>query len=1109
MTTSKHKYILILWLIISTVACIYVYSLFYDINRGCDITSANDEWEHQSMAVNYAKGYGLYKLGAYTNIQEYHLDSYDVAFPFLKTIFTEFPTEYYYRSAGFSVIAGTLYQLTDTAPYNLRVLNFVLILFSWLIICYTIYCNSRNIRLFYQLLWLLPVFICINFYFINLIGDDTLVVFTLAIVFYSLTKWLNKTTILTTIVLICSLLFSAFIKSTLIFVAPLLLVFIFLFKEKRKALFISSVSINIVVFTILFFYSQKINEKNNNYIYADQQKFHTAVMNAEWTNTDSTFIQKNKLHYKATVEFDYAKYKEVAAYIFERSFYTKRDFFLTGQSLYLFVDGNNEACSGVVEKHIGSWKPFWKTTPQSYFYSYNGETSPYAEVIKFYLQKPFFIPLIMYKKLFASYHWNYLFIILCILQLFICGWLLLKPENLHNILAILFSSIIVHLIFQKLFLTPFFVAGFIITFFYLLTHFKFKTQAERILFYVPYFFTFYFLILTLILYGIDRYTKIASGMTIVSILILLKFIVDKYRSEYTDTKTPVNYTDYLLLNKKNILFAFGLMLIILFSIFACKFGVSNTDEFLALVGIKNQNTAYCFDVVNILKYINYFFYSKITVYNFRLTKVFYNVFNFIVFAFLLYSIFIKKSEYYLKHFKTVLLFLLLSFFSFQFNRGIHYNDIIDIETVIVMLIAIHIYLYPENKINYILIIANAGFAALLFITKFPLGLLSVFILFCMIWLVMKSKLSTKIILTTIYLLLFAVLVFAYFKRTYGTLNALLENYRFFKTFFTKDRFYVYTIDIYLFFSLIAITILLNLIRNKIKPFFTQKKILLFFSLFIIAEVLLFYFSSKNRIAYLLYYILFDTVLYSITIGIVTSVFYHLIRKKEYKKLLLFSLYSGFIFICFWGSMTLQLVNLALHPLVYACTVLLGLFLLQKEYLIKYFTYLACAFFIFCSIFNPYIYNNSSIFSMNTKCRFPENETFYVNEASAVYYKDIREFLQPYKNYPIVDFDFLNVLYYAEIVPYLEPNFVDDQPSEISCNQLRYFKELGKGAVYPKLTISSSPVDSNFYKCLNNYYNIKLGDVVFASYDPTSGFFKKITSNDSVYIHQVITDNNKN
>src|SRR4051812_22873296 len=128
-----RKYILLLWIVVSATACYFTYTHFYNIHRGCDLTSMNDEWEHQSMAVNYAKGYGLFKLGAYSSIKDYHLDAYDFTLPFLRKLMLN-PVEYYHRMCGFSVITGTLYRLTGTSPFYLRVFNFILVILSWLII---------------------------------------------------------------------------------------------------------------------------------------------------------------------------------------------------------------------------------------------------------------------------------------------------------------------------------------------------------------------------------------------------------------------------------------------------------------------------------------------------------------------------------------------------------------------------------------------------------------------------------------------------------------------------------------------------------------------------------------------------------------------------------------------------------------------------------------------------------------------------------------------------------------------------------------------------------------------------------------------------------------
>ena len=64
------------------------------------------------------------------------------------------------------------------------------------------------------------------------------------------------------------------------------------------------------------------------------------MLNSNWCKQDSDFVSKQHLQYKSIVNFDFTMYKKVATYLFERQFYAKKKFVLSGQSLYLLIDGN-------------------------------------------------------------------------------------------------------------------------------------------------------------------------------------------------------------------------------------------------------------------------------------------------------------------------------------------------------------------------------------------------------------------------------------------------------------------------------------------------------------------------------------------------------------------------------------------------------------------------------------------------------------------------------------------------------------------------------------------------------------------------------------------------
>lgn len=524
---NLKKYMLVCWLLGSTIASIFLYTCLYDIHRGCDMVSANDEWEHQSMAVNYAEGFGVYKLGAFTKIEKYHIDACDATFPFLRKLFTAYPTEYYHRAAGFSVIVGTLYKLVGTHPFYLRVFNFFLVMCSWLVICYTFYRHNTKQNLSAFLLACLPIYILLNFSYIDLIGDDTLVVFSIALIFYALLRWIKIASYLNTLLLLICFLFAIFIKSTVLFIPFFVLIIAVLYKFKDHV--IKALLLNVVLLAIVFFYSNEINKKHQNYKYTDQSSFHKNMLSSNWCKQDSDFINQQHVRYINSADFDFTMYKKVAAYLFERQFYTKKKFLLSGQSLFLLIDGNNEACIRLPEKHIGSWKPYWKFNDKSYFYHFDESKSAYLEIIKFYLHNPILLPIILYIKLYAGYYWNYLFIFLSATQLFLACLIYFKPEKKIKLVLYAISCILLHLLLHLAYMTPLIVALFITTFIFIIKRTGINFRANSI-FYTSYFFIFYFLFLTLLMFGLNRYTCIVNGMEIIVLLFICLNITTQIKS---------------------------------------------------------------------------------------------------------------------------------------------------------------------------------------------------------------------------------------------------------------------------------------------------------------------------------------------------------------------------------------------------------------------------------------------------------------------------------------------------------------------------------------------------------------------------------------------------
>lgn len=502
-----------IYLVGSTILCLCLYLCLYDINRGADLTTQNDEWEHQSLAVNYAQGFGLFKLGGYADFKDYHIDSYDYAFPFIKKLFIKYPSEYYHRACGFSVITGTLYKITGNHPYNLRIFNFILILICWLIIYYSHYLFGNDKKLSTVILLALPVFIIINFPFIDLIGDDTLIVFSLSLVFISLLNWQNKPGYMSTLFLLIAILFSLFIKSTLFFIPVFLFIISLFYKKKHHIIF--SFIVNIFVMMIVLIFSVQLNKKHHNYNYVEQNKFHTDVIESEWNQEDNLFIKEYDLKYVPNKNNDFNSYKKIAAYLFERQFYTKRMFILSGQSWFLLIDGNNECAAALFDENNGNWAPQWKFFKKSFYYHYDENKSANKEIIKFYLHKPYLLPKIIYYKWLAAYTWCYLFIIAIGMQIVYYCTVRYNLKGRRKISILALFILLFLLIIRQLYLIPFMIPLFVIIYFKL----RKDTNIQQNSFYITSCsIVLYFIFLSTILFGLNRYSNIANSIYLLTII---------------------------------------------------------------------------------------------------------------------------------------------------------------------------------------------------------------------------------------------------------------------------------------------------------------------------------------------------------------------------------------------------------------------------------------------------------------------------------------------------------------------------------------------------------------------------------------------------------------
>ena len=514
-----------LYIVISSIIVLVIYQYKFDFNKGVELSVSNDEWEHQSMAVNFAEGFGLHKLGGYTNFEAYDYTYYDGSFPFLYKLHSDFPSQYYHRNIGFSLVAGTIYKVFGNDSIYLRIFNFLLLLTSWLVCVATLQNIIGKRQLTIGLLILTPLFLIACFDYIKVIGDDIFIIFFISLLFYMVNRWYNQPSFLNAIFLGLTITTSLLFKSTLIFYSLFLIFFIQ--RDSNKFKFIGQLGVVFLFITLfVMVYSNYINKSYNDYKGYDSNFLKSELLAVEWTKEDSLLIEKYHLKNLSKNNVELESYKILAHYLFERQFYNPRKFTLTGQGTYLFLDGNNEFCAQGNYKTVGSWSPLWHFSANSFYYDYDFKIHPLIKVASFYYHKPQYILPILVNKLNAGFRTNYLFLLLAVFQtlLIILAFNNVKYNYLLISLLAMFTFLYIWLKLNGAIAVVVFLISSIILLRQYLNQLNFK---EIQIIKVVYSFVLYYIFLTVILFGLPRYTMTGNAMYLTLIAFWVYIYFDK------------------------------------------------------------------------------------------------------------------------------------------------------------------------------------------------------------------------------------------------------------------------------------------------------------------------------------------------------------------------------------------------------------------------------------------------------------------------------------------------------------------------------------------------------------------------------------------------------
>jgi len=194
-----------------------------------------DEWEYQSMAVNYAKGHGLHRFGGMEPFETYKFGFGDpkAVDGFMKNSYQNF-----YRTPAYPFVLGTIYKIFGVSPAiakQIQLIWFIIIAVSlpWI----GLYFWKR--LGFVAGLVSSPIFLATNYKFAERIMTDGFIVFTIYLIVIAYIYFDKKQNLLSTILLGIVITMSWLVKGSFVFV-PMVIVAAYLWKwwkSREKKIF--------------------------------------------------------------------------------------------------------------------------------------------------------------------------------------------------------------------------------------------------------------------------------------------------------------------------------------------------------------------------------------------------------------------------------------------------------------------------------------------------------------------------------------------------------------------------------------------------------------------------------------------------------------------------------------------------------------------------------------------------------------------------------------------------------------------------------------------------------------------------------------------------------
>ncbi len=548
------------------------FSIFLKINSFTDtVPLSGDSWEYQVMAVNFAKGHGIQRSAMLEPFETYKFDKVDFEAESLQNL-KELP--YYvvdtYRTPGYAAFIGLIYKITGVSPFSVKVLQLFLLCFIAAFLPFLLF-KIWQWKGFLSGMAGGFIFILSYYNSADAIMTEVLLIFLSFIIVWMIVSFTKKPSYFLSMLLGLILGISLLVKGMLIFMPIIFFsTLIYYYFKSSDRFFKKNVLILFSFFIITLLPWSIYASSINNFLLVEplsKKQIITATSSVDKIFENTVITSDNIVEITDSITEIYYRnnYWDARRYYFVKDFIIKRPdlirktseqavsfikkemnqfyrghlkycampFFnkkylyinfdgltlLTIQPQSLLLESNNEHCTD------GGWHQEKKYT-DFYYKNDNKSSSSVIRVLKFYFKNPKMLFKIFPAKLhtgFKSFIFWQLLVILIITS-FLLSLLKIKKSRFWSIF-ILFAfipSLLFIVQIYEILLSLSIVAAFLVL------HVSYFHKKNPYPFPMPLIFNIFLinlLIITLVFYGLNRFTFITEFIVIPSTLLYLANMV--------------------------------------------------------------------------------------------------------------------------------------------------------------------------------------------------------------------------------------------------------------------------------------------------------------------------------------------------------------------------------------------------------------------------------------------------------------------------------------------------------------------------------------------------------------------------------------------------------